>query len=173
MYIHWPSRGYQKRKKEILTAFSELVNEEKIGYLGISNFTIKHTAEALDIYDKEIAVNQVEMHPWLKQEKLLEYLDSKKIKLVSYFPIMHGRIGEVQELIEIAKKHNVSPAQVSLAWIMMKGAIPIPKSVNISHVRDNYASLELNLDSEDIKRIDSIQIEKRFGDFPFVAPEWD
>ncbi|MHA2358393.1 MAG: aldo/keto reductase [Candidatus Heimdallarchaeaceae archaeon] len=173
MYIHWPYNTYEKRKEDVLRAFSELVDEGKIRYLGVSNFTIKNMDEALKIYDKKILVNQVEMHPWLKQEKLLKYLDKRDIKLVSYFPIMHGRINEVKELREIAEKHNVSAAKVSLAWIISKGAIPIPKSTNLSHLKDNFTAQNLVLDEDDIKKIDSIQYEKRFGDMKFFAPEWD
>ncbi|MHA2309671.1 MAG: aldo/keto reductase, partial [Candidatus Heimdallarchaeaceae archaeon] len=105
MYIHWPFRTYQKRKEGILKAFSELVNEGKIRYLGISNFRIKDIDKALKIYDKPILVNQVEMHPWLQQRDLLEHLNKNNIRLVAYFPLMHGRINKVPELAKIAKKH--------------------------------------------------------------------
>lgn len=173
MYIHWPFKTYKKRKEKVLRAFSELIDEGKIGYLGISNFTINDIDEAIAKYDKQIVVNQVEMHPWLQQKALLEHLDNNKIKLVSYFPLMHGRINEVPELKEIAQKHKASPAQISLAWIMSKGAIPIPKSTTLSHLKDNFESQNIQLDEEDIKKIDGINEVKRFADFPIIAPEWD
>ena len=173
MYIHWPFRTYLKRKEKILRAFSELVDEGKIGYLGVSNFTTNHIDEAVETYDKEIVVNQVELHPWLKQEKMIKHLAEKNIKLVAYFPLMHGRINQVPELVQIGEKHNVSAAQVSLAWIISKGAIPIPKSVTEKHQRDNFESQNLVLDDEDIDLIDSIHYEKRFMDYPVIAPKWD
>ncbi|NPD89514.1 MAG: aldo/keto reductase [Asgard group archaeon] len=173
MYIHWPFRTYRKRKEKILKAFSELVDEGKIRYLGISNFTIKDIDDALKIYDKQIIVNQVEMHPWLQQKKLLKHLNNNNIKLIAYFPLMHGRINQVPELVKIAMKHKTTAAHVSLAWIINKGAIPIPKSVTESHLKDNFEAQNLVLDEEDIKLIDSIKYEKRFGDFPVIAPKWD
>ncbi len=173
MYIHWPFRTYRKRKENILKAFSELVDEGKVRYLGISNFTVNDIDDALKIYDKPILVNQVEMHPWLQQRQLLKHLNKNNIKLVAYFPLMHGRINKVPELAKIAEKHKVTAAQVSLAWIISKGAIPIPKSVTESHLKDNFEAQNLILDEEDIKLIDSIKYEKRFGDFPVVAPKWD
>lgn len=177
MYIHWPTGGYQKKMGEILKAFKELIEEGKIGYLGVSNFNIKilgETLEALDVYDGLVPIaNQVEMHPWLQQKKLLEYVNGKNIKLVAYFPIMQGKASKVPELVEIAEKHGVSSTQVSLAWIMSKGVIPIPKSTNIGHLRDNFDSQNLNLDEEDLQKIDSIRTEKRFLNIPRLAPKWD
>lgn len=173
MYIHVPTRGYKKRKAEILKAFGELIDEEKVGYLGVSNFNIKLMEEVLEINNKPIPVNQVEMHPWLQQRKLLEYLDEKNIKLVSYRPVLRGKGNEVPELLEIAKKHGVSASQVSLAWIIKKGAIPIPKSTNIEHLKDNFESQNLKLDEDDIKKIDSINKEKRLAKFPTLGLEWD
>lgn len=173
MYIHVPTRVYKKRKAEILKAFGELIDEGKVGYLGVSNFNIKLMEEVLEINSKPIPVNQVEMHPWLQQRKLLDYLNEKNVKLVSFHPVLRGKGNQVLELLEIAKKHGVSTSQVSLAWIISKGAIPIPKSTNIEHLKDNFEAQNLKLDEEDIKKIDSINKEKRFGKFPTLGLEWD
>ena len=168
LYIHWPARI--KIVGETLSAMSKLVDEGKIKNIAVSNFDSEQLSKAIELCDKPIIANQVEMHPWLQQRELLEFLNKNKIKLVSYFPILHGRFNDIPEVVEIAKKHQVSGAQVCLAWGISKGAIPIPKSTNIKHLEDNYNSLQLKLDKKDIQAIDSITKVKRFLKVPFIAP---
>ena len=170
-YLHWPWRF--EKIEQTLKEMDKLVDKGLIRNIAVSNFTPSQIEEALTITKNHIVANQVEMHPWLKQEKLLATLKNNKIHLVAYYPLIHGRFNQVPELVEIAKKHSTSAAQVSLAWIMNKGAIPIPKSANIDHLRSNFDSQKLKLTKEDIKIIDSIQKEKRFADVPIIAPKWE
>ena len=170
-YLHWPWR-FEKIERT-LKEMDKLVEKGLIRNIAVSNFTPSQIEKAMTLTNNHIVANQVEMHPWLKQEKLLAKLKDNKIHLVAYYPLMHGRFNQVPELLEIAKKHNTSAAQVSLAWIINKGAIPIPKSANIDHLKSNFDSQKLKLTKDDIKKIDSIQKEKRFGDVPIIAPKWE
>ena len=168
MYIHWPSGDYQAH--ETLNAFKELVEEGKIENIGISNFEPEQVEEAMEIAGEHIVANQVEMHPLLQQEELLEKCRDHDITLVAYSPLARGEVFNVPELQEIAEKHDVSEAQVSLAWLMQKdGVVAIPKATSKEHVRDNYQSLELELDEDDIEKIESINREERMVD-PGFAP---
>jgi 2,5-diketo-D-gluconate reductase B len=171
LYVHWPIMTYKPSKT--LKAFSELVNQEKIKHVCVSNFTIKQIEEAKQVCDKSIFANQVEHHPHLHQVKLREYLKEKGIYLVAYSPLARGHMNEIPEIVEIAKKHETSTARVSLAWLMEHGAIPIPKSSSVEHLRDNFESLNLKLDEEDIQKIDSIKETKRYLNPPLVHPKWD
>jgi 2,5-diketo-D-gluconate reductase B len=171
LYIHWPTRI--KRIDETLNAMNELVDDGLIRHIAVSNYTKAYVDKALDLSKSHIVANQVEMHPWLQQKELIKHHDKKKVHVVSYFPLMHGRFMKVPELQQIAEKHNISAAQVSLAWIIAKGAIPIPKSTNESHLQDNFDALTIKLDKKDIKLIDSIEKVKRFGNVPILAPKWD
>ncbi|MCK5159465.1 MAG: aldo/keto reductase, partial [Candidatus Heimdallarchaeota archaeon] len=92
--------------------------------------------------------------------------------VVPYFPLMHGRFNRVPELVELGKKQNVSGAQISLAWLMKKGTVPIPKSANPVHLKANWESQNIKLSKDDVKLIDSIQKVKRFMSPPFIAPKW-
>ncbi len=171
LYIHWPIKKVSKLKST-LKAMDELIDEGKIKHIAVSNFNTKLLDEAISMTKNHIVANQVEMHPWLQQKELLEYLTKNKISLVAYFPLIHGRFNQVPELVSIAQKHKTSAAQVSLAWIMHKKAIPIPKSANVDHLKSNLDSTKLKLDSKDIELIDSIKKEKRFADVPFLRPKW-
>ena len=171
MYIHWPAPFWYKPKKT-LGALSQLVDEGKIKHIGVSNFTPKLLDEARAVCDKKILANQIEHHPWLKQEKMRKYLQEYDIYLIAYSPIARGKVWNIPEIKQVAQKHKCSEAQVSLAWIMNHGAIPIPKATGEDHLRNNYEALNVQLDDEDIKLINSIQEEKRLVNPPVVRPKW-
>ena len=168
MYIHWPSGEYQPQ--ETLKAFKELIHSGKIKNIGVSNFTPEQVDKAMDIAPKHIIANQVEMHPLLQQEELLEKCREHDITLVAYSPLARGEVFEVEALQEIAEKHEVSEAQVSLAWLMQKdNVVAIPKATGEDHIRDNFEALDLELDEEDVEKIESIDREERMVD-PEFAP---
>lgn len=166
MYVHWPSGDY--RAEETLEAMQELVEKGLAEKIGVSNFTPEQLDKAMEIAPGIVA-NQVEMHPLLQQEELREKCKEHGIQLVAYSPLARGEVFDIPEVQEVAEKHGVSEAQVSLAWIMVKGAVPIPKATSEDHIRDNLQARELELDEEDVEKIDSIEREERLID-PGFAP---
>ncbi|SDK73561.1 aldo/keto reductase [Natronorubrum texcoconense] len=167
LYVHWPARAYEG--EETLSAFSELYDEGLIESVGISNFLPEQVAEAVDSCDAPILANQVELHPMLPQPELREACENAGVEVVAYSPIARGAVFDQPEIQAVAEKHDVSEAQVSLAWLREKGVTAIPKATGEEHIRDNWASLTLELDREDIERIDSIDETSREVD-PDFAP---
>ena len=165
MYVHWPSGDYSP--EESLEALQELKNKGLINNIGVSNFEVPHLEEALETVD--VYANQVEMHPLLPQEELREFCEENDVELVAYSPLARGEVFNIQEIQEVAEKHGVSEAQVSLAWVRQKGAVPIPKASSREHIEDNFESQDLELDDEDMEKIDSIRGEERMVD-PDFAP---
>jgi len=163
LYVHWPTGDYDPG--ETLSAFEELREAGVTERIGVSNFEPSTVERALDVLDAPLFANQVEMHPLLQQEALLAHADEHDYHLVAYSPLSRGDVFDVPELTEIAEKHGVSEAQVSLAWVREKGAYPIPKATSEAHIRDNFESLELELDDEDIATIDDIDRETRHIDY--------
>jgi 2,5-diketo-D-gluconate reductase B len=172
LYIHWPFRI--KKVGRTLEAMNKLIDDGLIKKIAVSNFTTTYVDKALNLSKSHIVANQVEMHPWLHQKILLEHHYKMGVQVIAYFPLMHGRFKKVQELYTVAEKHRITAAQVALAWIIAKGAIPIPKSTTESHLRDNFEAQNVKLDKEDIELIDSINKRKRSLSVPFLAPrKWD
>jgi 2,5-diketo-D-gluconate reductase B len=165
LYVHWPSEEYDLA--ETLGAFNELYDEGLIDRIGISNFEPDQLAEAVEVSAAPIFANQVEMHPLLPQERVRAACREHDVEVVAYSPLARGEILDVPELQDVAAKHDASPAQVSLAWIREKGATAIPKASSEAHIRDNWASLSLELDDEDVERIDGISRRERM-----VDPSW-
>jgi 2,5-diketo-D-gluconate reductase B len=111
----------------------------------------------------------VELHPLLPQAELREYADNHDVELVAYSPLARGEVFDVPEIQDVAEKHGVSEAQVSLAWLREKGVTAIPKATGEDHIADNWGSLDVSLDDEDVAKIDSIERESRQVD-PGFAP---
>lgn len=168
LYVHWPAEDYDP--KETLAAFDELQDGGKIRNIGVSNFLPEQLDEARELTDHDILANQVEMHPLFQQEELQAYAREHDIYLVAYSPLARGKVTEVEEIREVAEKHDASPQQVSLAWLASKENVAaIPKATSEEHIRDNYEALSLELDDEDVEKIDGIEQEERQVD-PDFAP---
>jgi len=163
LYVHWPIDTYDP--DDTLPALADLVDDGVIDKIGLSNFTPDLLAEALDGLDDlgaECYAHQVECHPLLQQDELRRLAREHDHRLVAYSPIAKGAVTDVPELVEVAEKHDATPAQVSLAWLMdLEHVVPIPKSATPTHIRENYAARDLELDADDHDRIASIDREER------------
>ena len=169
LYVHWPAGPYDP--EETLPAFAELRDDGLVDRIGVSNFEPAHLDAAADALGEMPFANQVEMHPLLQQEELRAYADDNDVELVAYSPLARGNVLDVPEVAEIAEKHGVSAAQVSLAWLREKGVTAIPKATGEDHIVDNWASLGLDLEAEDVEKIDSIERTDRQLN-PDFGPDW-
>jgi len=167
LYIHWPGRTYDP--EETLPALEELKDDGKIERIGVSNFQRRNLEVAQDVMDEPIFANQVEMHPFLQQRQLRSFVDDEGIELVAYSPLARGQVFDDPVITDVAENYDASPAQVSLAWLREKGVTAIPKATGEAHIADNWESLALELDDEDVRRIDAIERVDRRVD-PDFAP---
>ena len=161
LYVHWPVVNYEA--EETMAAFGELHQRGTIEHVGLSNFTPELLDEARAELDAPVFAHQIEMHPLCPQEDLVAYAQEHDHTLVAYSPLAQGRVFELPEISHVAEKHGVSEAQVSLAWLLSKeNVVTIPKATGEAHIRDNLAARDLDLDDEDLARIDGIEREERF-----------
>jgi diketogulonate reductase-like aldo/keto reductase len=171
LYVHWPARAYDP--EETLSAFTDLRDEGLIERIGVSNFEPEHLDRATEVLGEAPFANQVEMHPLLQQEELREYAAANDVELVAYSPLARGKVFDVPEVADVAEKHDASAAQVSLAWLREKGVTAIPKATSEAHIRDNWESLGVELDDEDVATIDAIEATDRRVDPDFGPDAWD
>jgi len=167
LYVHWPSGEYDA--EETLSALQQLQEDGLVDRIGVSNFEPRHLDEARDVLGEDPFANQVELHPLLPQAELREYAEGRDLELVAYSPLARGDALDQPEIQAVADKHGVSEAQVSLAWVREKGVTAIPKATSEAHVLDNFASLGVDLDDEDVEKIDAIDTVEREVD-PGFAP---
>ncbi|MBU5687906.1 MAG: aldo/keto reductase [Candidatus Aenigmarchaeota archaeon] len=157
--IHWPNRSVAI--EETMKAMKKLLDDGLIRNIGVSNFTINHLKDALKTKVKIVA-NQVEFHPYLYQEKLLEFCRQNGIAIIAYSPLGRGNILKDDVLVRIARKHNKTTAQVCLRWLYQKGIAAIPKSSSVERLKENIDIFDFSLDQKDVKEIDGLNRNIRF-----------
>ncbi len=173
MYIHWPAFALGYSHEKTLGALGVLVDEGIVKHIGVSNFTPKQITDAHEVIDKKIYANQIEHHPYLQQPDVLDYHKKNNIKHVSYSPLGRAHVLKDPIINEIADKNKISSAQVCLAWVISKGAYPIPKATSLEHLTNNFKALNIKLPEEDLKKIDTLDKNRRYVHPPVVAPkEW-
>lgn len=173
LLLHWPDDRVPL--SETIPALCELQKQGLTRNIGVSNFNIANIIEAEKYADVPIVVNQVEFHPFIKQKTLQTFLNNHHILLEAYSPLARGDVFDNDIMKEIADKHNVTPAQISLAWILSdKHRIAIPKTSNPDHLQGNLAAIKVQLSVDDIKKIDSLaRADGRKIKHPDYSPEWD
>ena len=170
LYVHWAAGEYDP--EETLPALEELRDDGLIKRIGVSNFEPRHLETAQSVLDAPLFANQVEIHPLLQQEELRAFCADAGIELIAYSPLARGNVFGVEVLSEIAHAHGVSEAQVSLAWLRANDLTAIPKATSAEHIRDNWASLDLELTDDELARIDTLDEERRQVNFKFAPEEW-
>lgn len=163
LYVHWPDTTYDP--EETLPALDHLRERGLVREIGMCNCRPDQVETAIERLDSPLFAHQVECHPLLQQETLRELAREHDHHLVAYSPLAKGAIPEVSELQHIAEKHGATAAQVGLSWLLhTEPVVAIPKSDDEDHIEENFAVQELELDDEDVERIDAIEREKRVVD---------
>ena len=168
--IHWPDVEDFNRTRDTWRALIELREAGLTRSIGVSNFTIKILKDFLAHTDVVPAVNQVEFHTFLYQKELLDYCQEKGIHLEAYTPLAKAKYLDNKVLLDIARKHDKSSAQVMLAWLLHHDIIIIPKSVHKERIEEN-TDVFFDLDKDDMLALDNLNLNIRTGNPPW-APEW-
>jgi diketogulonate reductase-like aldo/keto reductase len=106
-------------------------------------------------------VNQVEYHPYLNQESLLEECKKNKIALTAYSPLARGDIINDKVLKSVAEKYDKTTSQIALRWLLQKNIIVIPKASSENHLKENLNIFDFELKKEDLEKINKINVRKR------------
>jgi diketogulonate reductase-like aldo/keto reductase len=155
--LHWRERT--PPLQETVDTFEQLRAAGKIKRWGVSNFDVDDMEELLSLeHGRECAVNQVLCNLRNREIEfdLLPWSQTNKIPIMAYSPVGHsGQLLRNAALKKIAKRHNATPAQVALAWVLRQpDVIAIPKASTEAHVRDNAVALEIKLTKEDLTDLD-------------------
>jgi methylglyoxal/glyoxal reductase len=165
--IHWP---VSELRDESWKALTKLLRDGKARSIGVSNYTIRHLTELLDQSDSVPMVNQVEFSPFLYQKQLLEYCGKNKIQVEAYSPLTQGEKLNHPRIVQIAKKHRKTPAQVLIRWSLQHNLVTIPKSVREERIKENSQVFDYSLAAEDMKILDSLDENFRNSWDPTNAP---
>jgi 2,5-diketo-D-gluconate reductase B len=172
--IHWPSPKGEVSVKEYMTALLEAKEQGLTRQIGISNFTVALMQEAIDVVGAEnIATNQIELHPYLQNRIVAEFAKRHGIQITSYMTLAYGEVLKDPVIEQIAKRHDASTAQVTLAWAMQLGYAVIPSSTKRSNLESNLKARDLKLSDEDMAQIAALDRGHRLTSPERLAPKWD
>jgi diketogulonate reductase-like aldo/keto reductase len=161
--IHWPVKG---KYKDTWRALEKIYEEKRARAIGVSNFMVHHLKDLLGDAQVKPMANQVEFHPHLRQQELLDFCKEQEIQHEAWSPIMKGRVKDVPALVEIGKKYGKSPVQVTLRWDLQKGSVTIPKSVHKDRIQSNADIFDFELSQADVQAIDALDKGERLGPDP-------
>lgn len=166
LYHHWPRDTDEI--EVILPVFEEFVEDGLVDRIGVSNYRIEDLERAIYVEGVPVYANQVELHPLLQQAALYEFCRDHDVYVVAYAPLAQGKVFEVPTLVDIAETYGTTPAVVSLSWLLShEGVVAIPRSSSPEHIEENLEARDLELDDQDIERIDAIERTHRCED-----PDW-
>ncbi|MDT7726438.1 MAG: hypothetical protein QOI21_3014 [Actinomycetota bacterium] len=153
--LHW--RGPHELR-DTVDGFLDLMRAGKIRHWGVSNFDIDDMAELLSLPEgRGVATNQVLYNLGRRgiEYDLLPGCRTEALPVMAYSPIEQGRILGHPALGQIAQRHEATPAQIALAWVLRQdGVTAIPRAGNPEHVRENRAALDIQLTGQDLAELD-------------------
>lgn len=159
--IHWPASmklysDWRKINADTWRGMESLYEDGIVRNIGVCNFKIHHLEELKKSANIMPVIDQVELHPGMNQNELIEYCSREKIALEASSPLGNGQILGNDVLREISEKKAVSPAQIALRWEYQKDLITIPKTSDISRLGSNIDIFDFSLSDEEMKMIDGI-----------------
>jgi diketogulonate reductase-like aldo/keto reductase len=177
LLIHWPSPNGAIPLSQSIKALCDAKRRGLARHIGVSNFTTQLLAEAQRLTTEPLVCNQVEYHPHLEQTKILAATRAAGMAVAAYCPLGRGDVGGVltePAVVEIAKAHGKTPAQVVLRWhLQQPGHVAIPKSATPSRIRENLAVLDFALSAAELGRLSRLTRKDGRIVVPAGAPMWD
>ncbi|WP_081352046.1 aldo/keto reductase [Enterocloster clostridioformis] len=155
--LHWPFGNYYAAWREL----EKLYQDRKIRAIGVSNFDPDRLIDLIEFNKVTPAVNQIETHLLCQRMSEHEWLEKYHVQHMAYAPLGQGRKNEMFEnpvLIEIAKVHGKTAAQIALRFLMQSGVVVIPKSIHEERIKENFDmfDFELNMDEmEQLRKMDT------------------
>ncbi len=165
--IHWPAPKRGLLYVESWKAMERLRNEGVVKSIGVCNFHPHHIDEILKIAQHPPVMNQIEVHPYLTQDTVIEYNSDHSILTQAWSPLARGQILDNPLISRIAIEHGKSNSQIVLRWHIQRGTAVIPKSTSKNRIIENLNVFDFELSETQMSDISGLNKNYRTG----VDPE--
>lgn len=174
LFVHWPAIDGTPLA-ETMGALAKAKRDGKARHIGVANFNIAMTEDAMQLCPEPLAALQAEYHPYLDQSKVLAFCRKADLVFMAYCPLGRGRLFSDPMLAEIARGKGRTLAQVALRWLVQQGNIaPIPRSANPQHMAESLNVFDFSLTGDEMKRIHALaRPDGRIANPAGRAPKWD
>jgi diketogulonate reductase-like aldo/keto reductase len=171
LLIHWPSPTVPLA--ETLGVLCKAKRDGRARHVGVANFTTSLLEQAMKLTSEPLVTNQIELHPFLDQSKVLAACRKHGLSVTAYCPLARGKVPGNEVLQRIGKAHGKSPSQVALRYLVQQGIIPIPRTANPDHLASNLAVFDFTLSDAELRDIDRLKAPDARVVNPPHAPRWD
>ena len=155
LLIHAPSRT---PIEETIEAMNQLQERDRVRHIGVSNFSVQQTEEAVTVSGTPIVTNQVKYHPFHSQNDLLEYCIEGNVMLTAYSPLARGRVADNNTFSEIGARYVETASQVALRRLIQQEKVSaIPKASSRDHLEENIDVFDFELTDEEMQQVFELQ----------------
>jgi len=171
LLIHWNNKDVPLKLS--VGALCKAKKDGKTKHVGVANFTTKLLDEAWAVTSEPLVCNQIEVHPFINQDKVIATSKKYGMAVVAYVPIARGKVPGAEVLERIGKTHGKSAAQVSLRYLVQLGCCPIPRTANPAHLKENLEVFDFKLSDSEMAELKKLNATNMRVVNPPHAPVWD
>ena len=171
LLIHWPNPSVP-----LSDTMARLCKAKRAGqarHIGVANFPVALLDEAAKHADEPLVTNQIEVHPFLDQSKVIFACKRHGMAVTAYSPIARGRVPESDALERVGKAHGKNAAQVSLRFLVQQGLAAIPRTSSREHLKQNFEIFDFALSDAEMAEIGKLKRPDGRVVSPAHAPKWD
>ena len=152
LLVHAPNE--EVPHSETLRAMNDLRDDGYIRHIGVSNFSVEETREAMALSEAPILTNQVEYHVRKRRDELLAFCVDEGMMLTAYSPLEVGALADNDGLEAIGDRHGKTASQVAIRWLLQQPMVSaIPMSSSPEHIRENVGVFDFELTDEEMHRL--------------------
>src|SRR5262245_24241821 len=171
LLIHWPNPRVPL--KETLDALCKAKRDGRAKHVGVANFTTSLLQDAVKLASEPLVANQIEVHPFIDQDKMLAACRAHGLAVTAYCPLARGQVPGNDVLARIGKAHGRTSAQIALRYLVQHGIIPIPRTSKADHLAANLAIFDFTLSDAEMTEIARLKQTGLRVVNPPHAPRWD
>jgi 2,5-diketo-D-gluconate reductase B len=173
LLLHWPNPRIPLA--ETMGALCKVKQAGLARQIGVSNFTVALVKEAVGLASEPLVCNQIELHPFLDQSKVVAACRAKGMAVTAYSPIARGAAKNDAVLTRIGKVYGKSAAQVCLRWITQHRIAAIPRTSKLERLSENLAIFDFQLTPEEMAEIGALaHLDGRIINYAYSGtPQWD
>lgn len=157
LLIHKPAKD-DEVTLETWRALEDIYESGRAQSIGVSNFGRGDLALLLEEAKVKPAVNQYEMYPGASNSEINDLCDNENIVSMAYSPLKRGKVQKERRLLSMGENYGKSPEQVALRWSIDRNVVPIPRSSDKDHIRENIDVFDFELSDEDMSTLNNLDV---------------
>jgi 2,5-diketo-D-gluconate reductase B len=171
LLIHWPNPKVSVR--DSIGALCRAKQSGLVKHIGVANFTVPLIEEAVGLASEPLVTNQIEVHPYLDQSKVIAACRRNGLSVTAYCPLARGKVPADKTLIGLGKAHGKSASQVVLRFLIQQGLIVIPRTSKRERLAENLAIFDFSLSETEMTEVAGLRRPDGRVVNPPHAPKWD